>query len=106
MLGLSLISFLKNNTSFKNRSRVPLWNCRWKLVLKMHFLCICKFCIFQVLLSCLSVILDCMAHCSDRLLLYLQLKAPLQILLKTFVNMPEEIMEGVIFWLTYTMGVF
>ena len=42
-----------------------------------------------------------MAHCSDNLLLYLQLKTPLQILLKTFVIMPEEIMEGVMFGLFF-----
>jgi hypothetical protein len=26
--------------------------------------------------------------------------------LKTFINMPEEIMEGVMFWPILTMGVF
>lgn len=38
-----------------------------------------------------------MAHCSSVLLLCLQLKTPLQILLRMFAKMPEVIMEKVMF---------
>lgn len=33
----------------------------------------------------------------------MQIKAPLQVLLKTFASMPGEILEGVIFWQIYIM---